>query len=224
MSGRLVAVVVTVLVLVSGVVAGGATGSAPKPSHPGKLAVGVQVLKFSAGGKTIRARGLVTARLTDNAGHSTVIHQRVNLSAKTGGGCRVLNLVLDKLSLKLLGLNANLDKVVLDVTGKRHGGVLGALFCRLARAKLASTRASAARALTAGVRRHGKAVRFTANLNPQSTKSQATKSCQVLDLVVGPLNLNLLGLVVDLQRVHLNVLATRGEGKLGDLFCQLADQ
>ena len=218
--GVVAAVVVLCLALVSGV----ATGSAPKPRQPGKLAVGVQVLKFSAGGKTIRARGLVTARLTDNAGHSTVIHQRVNLSAKTGGGCRVLNLVLDKLSLKLLGLNANLDKVVLNVTGKRKGGVLGALFCRLARAKLASTRASAARALTAGVRRHGKAVRFTANLNPQSTTSQAPKSCQVLDLVVGPLNLNLLGLVVDLQRVHLNVLATRGEGKLGDLFCQLADQ
>jgi hypothetical protein len=202
---------------------GVAYGAPAKQRAPGKLAVGVQVLKFSAGGKSIRARGLVTARLTDNSGHSTVIRQRVNLSAKTGGGCRVLNLVLDKLSLKLLGLNADLDRVVLNVTGKRSGGVLGRLFCRLARAKLASTRASAARALTAGVRRNGKAVRFTANLNPQSTTSQA-KSCQVLDLVVGPLNLDLLGLVVDLKRLHLAVTANRGQGKLGDLFCQLADQ
>ena len=45
----------------------------------------------------------------------------------------------------------------------------------------------------------------------------------MLDLVVGPLNLQLLGLVVDLQRVHLSVTATRGAGALGDLFCQLAD-
>ena len=224
MSGRArAALAMTVLVLVLAMVTGGASGATPTRGHPGKLAVGVQVLKFSAGGRTIRARGLVTARLTDNAGHSAVIHQRVSLSAKTGGGCRVLNLVLDKLSLKLLGLNANLDKVVLNVTGKRHGGVLGSLFCKLARAKVASKRASAARALTAGVRRAGRAVRFTASLNPQATTSQA-KTCQVLDLVVGPLNLNLLGLVVDLNRVHLNVVANRGEGKLGDLFCQLADQ
>ena len=47
--------------------------------------------------------------------------------------------------------------------------------------------------------------------------------CPVLDLVVGPLNLQLLGLVVDLQRVHLSVTATRGGGALGDLFCTLAD-
>jgi hypothetical protein len=30
-------------------------------------------------------------------------------------------------------------------------------------------------------------------------------------------------LVVDLQKVHLNITATRGGGALGDLFCQLAD-
>jgi hypothetical protein len=46
----------------------------------------------------------------------------------------------------------------------------------------------------------------------------------VLDLVVGPLDLQLLGLVVDLQRVHLSVTASRGQGALGDLFCQLADK
>jgi hypothetical protein len=45
----------------------------------------------------------------------------------------------------------------------------------------------------------------------------------VLDLVVGPLNLQLLGLVVDLNRVHLTITATRGSGVLGDTFCKLAD-
>jgi hypothetical protein len=219
---RRTALATATLTLALALIAGPALAS-PPPRHTGKLAVGVQVLRFSAGGRTIRARGLVTARLTDNAGHSTVLRQRVNLSAKTGGGCRVLNLVLDKLSLKLLGLNADLDKVVLNVTGKRKGGVLGKLFCRLARAKVSRARSSALRALNAGVRKSGRAVRFTATLNGQSTTRQV-RTCQVLDLVVGPLNLNLLGLVVDLQRLHLAVTATRGAGKLGDLFCQLADQ
>lgn len=227
MSGRgLLAALAAALVLGMSLAVAVASGSPTQQRTPrapsGKLAVGVQVLKFSAGGRTIRARGLVTARLTDNSGHSAVIRQRVLLSARTGGGCRVLTLVLDKLSLQLLGLNADLDRVVLNVTGQRRGGVLGALFCRLARAKLASTRASAARALTAGVRRGGRALRFTANLSPQVMASQGPR-CQVLDLIVGPLNLNLLGLEVDLRRVHLNVTAVRGGGKLGDLFCQLAD-
>ncbi|MHB8659431.1 MAG: hypothetical protein ACYC91_16050 [Solirubrobacteraceae bacterium] len=39
----------------------------------------------------------------------------------------------------------------------------------------------------------------------------------------GPLTLQLLGHVVDLNRMHLTVTVTRGEGALGDLFCQLAD-
>jgi hypothetical protein len=102
--------------------------------------------------------------------------------------------------------------------------VLGALFCRLASAKVSSARASALRALNAGISRsRGRAMRFTARVVPQATASATSPTCQVLDLIVGPLNLNLLGLVVDLKQVHLNVTATRGQGKLGDLFCQLAD-
>jgi hypothetical protein len=66
-------------------------------------------------------------------------------------------------------------------------------------------------------------LRFSANLNPQATARAAGAVCPVLDLIVGPLNLQLLGLVVNLQKVHLNVTATRGGGALGDLFCRLAD-
>ncbi len=44
----------------------------------------------------------------------------------------------------------------------------------------------------------------------------------MLDLILGPLNLNLLGLVVDLNQVHLTITATPGGGTLGDLFCSLS--
>lgn len=44
--------------------------------------------------------------------------------------------------------------------------------------------------------------------------------CQVLDLVLGPLQLDLLGLVVNLDQVHLNITAQPGPGNLlGNLLC-----
>jgi hypothetical protein len=48
-------------------------------------------------------------------------------------------------------------------------------------------------------------------------------SCQILDLVLGPLNLDLLGLEVFLDTVHLNITAQSGPGNLlGNLLCAVA--
>ena len=191
--------------------------------HQARLKVGVSVLRFAAAGRRTTATGLVSATLVDNHGRMTTVHSKVAITASTGGSCRVLHLFLNQLNLQLLGLTAHLDKVTLDITGQPHGGVLGSLFCKLARAKVATARVHAVRALNAQVRRQGSVLRFSANLNPQSTAHAAGAVCPVLDLIVGPLNLQLLGLVVNLQKVHLNVTATRGGGALGDLFCRLAD-
>ncbi|WP_082949780.1 hypothetical protein [Mycobacterium sp. ACS4331] len=52
--------------------------------------------------------------------------------------------------------------------------------------------------------------------------AQTTASCQILDLVLGPLDLDLLGLVVHLDTVHLNITAQSGPGNLlGNLLCGL---
>ncbi|TDV52297.1 hypothetical protein [Actinophytocola oryzae] len=49
-------------------------------------------------------------------------------------------------------------------------------------------------------------------------------SCEILDLVLGPLDLDLLGLVVHLDRVHLNITAEGGPGNLlGNLLCAVAN-
>lgn len=49
-------------------------------------------------------------------------------------------------------------------------------------------------------------------------------SCEVLNLVLGPLNLNLLGLVVDLNQVVLNITAVPGAGNLlGNLLCAVTN-
>ena len=51
----------------------------------------------------------------------------------------------------------------------------------------------------------------------------ATGSCTILDLTLGPLHLDLLGLVVDLNQVHLTITAQSGPGNLlGNLLCAVA--
>jgi hypothetical protein len=50
----------------------------------------------------------------------------------------------------------------------------------------------------------------------------AAATCQVLNLVLGPLHLDLLGLVVDLNTVHLLITAVQAPGNLlGNLLCAI---
>jgi hypothetical protein len=50
----------------------------------------------------------------------------------------------------------------------------------------------------------------------------AAATCQVLNLVLGPLHLDLLGLVVDLNQVHLVITAVQAAGNLlGNLLCAI---
>jgi hypothetical protein len=47
--------------------------------------------------------------------------------------------------------------------------------------------------------------------------------CSILDLDLGPLHLDVLGLVIDLAPVHLDITAVPGAGKLlGNLLCAVA--
>lgn len=211
--------------------ASAAAQSPPPPpedsAKPAKLSVRTEVRGFKVVGRQTKARAVVTARLTEANGRSTVIRKRVSLVAQRRGSCRILKLTLDELTLNLLGLHAELDKVKLDVTGNPRGGVLGKLFCRLARSNVrTSERKKAARSLSARLaRRPLRPVGFTATIRPQSQSSQAQKGrCPVLELVVGPLDLDLLGLLVKLNKVRLNVFAVPGEGSVGDRFCTLSRQ
>jgi hypothetical protein len=78
-------------------------------------------------------------------------------------------------------------------------------------------------------------VMMPATLNDTSTTgtAQAAQSCTVLHLVLGPINLNLLGLHVTLgglgpngqanQPIVLDITAVQGGGLLGDLLCGLTN-
>src|SRR5687767_5915012 len=53
-----------------------------------------------------------------------------------------------------------------------------------------------------------------------SCDSDSTRACDILELVLGPLHLDLLGLVVDLNQVVLTITGTTGAGDLlGNLLC-----
>ncbi|HET8979084.1 MAG TPA: hypothetical protein VFN87_13055 [Solirubrobacteraceae bacterium] len=213
-----------VVALLASAVFGGLVAAAPAAAHTthSRLHVVVAVDRFAISHHSTTAHGTVTANLTDQAGHHTVLRAPLTLSASTGGACDILNLNLQQLNLVLLGLNVHLDRVHLVVTGQSRGGVLGSLFCKLAHAHATAARVAVARTMNASLRRHPlRPMAFTVPLRP-AVAQQAAASCPVLDLILGPLNLNLLGLVVNLNQVHLTITATPGGGTLGDLFCNLS--
>jgi hypothetical protein len=218
---RLTALLVSLVAVLA--VGGSATAAAAVARTPrSQLHVVVKISRFVVVHRTNIARGTVSAKLTDQAGHITVIKAPIALTASSGGSCQILNLDLKQLNLVLLGLNVHLDQVHLVVTGQSRGGVLGSLFCSLAHAKAAAARAAVARSMNAALRhRPLEPVGFTVPMHPAVAAAPAA-TCPVLDLTLGPLNLNLLGLVVDLNQVHLTVTATQGAGTLGDLFCSLS--
>ena len=60
-------------------------------------------------------------------------------------------------------------------------------------------------------------------LAPSAPQAAGALSCQILNLVLGPLDLDLLGLKVHLDTVHLNITAQGGPGNLlGNLLCAVA--
>jgi hypothetical protein len=151
-----------------------------------------------------------------------------------GATCPILNLSLGPINLTLLGLNVDTSAICLDVTAHQGGGLLGDLLCGIANLLdggtpladvLAGLSPQDLARLNAGL---------TSLLNQAVfiplTSSDALQgaTCQVLSLALGPLDLNLLGLQVELDDcmggpVTLDITATEGGGLLGDLLCNLSN-
>jgi hypothetical protein len=205
----------------SGSTAAGGTSTASTPE--GKLVLSVNVNRFRATAAGTQATGTAKATLTPLGQIPTTISKNVTLAATRSGSCTILTLNVEKLELNLLGLLVHLDKVVLGVTGQPHGGVLGSLFCSLAHAKVKAARVAAVSRLNSAIRRTGPVRPLRLGVGLRATTSAVGPTCNVLDLVLGPLNLNLLGLQVDLNQVHLTATADPTGGVLGALFCGLAN-
>ena len=79
------------------------------------------------------------------------------------------------------------------MTARRRGGVLGRLFCALANAKIRFPRAAIAR-----LNREIDAAPMVTRTSAPVRVATHQGTCQILNLILGPLHLDLLGLVVDL--------------------------
>src|SRR5262249_13621666 len=82
---------------------------------------------------------------------------------------------------------------------------------------------TAAGTLTGNVLNPDGSVLGTVTSQAVTAPAAVSASCSILSLTLGPLHLNLLGLVVDLNQVVLNITAVPGAGNLlGNLLCSVA--
>lgn len=149
--------------------------------------------------------------------------------------CSVLDLELAPIHLNLLGLHVDTSPICLEITAI-PGALLGDLLCGLAGggplgtglpiipvgAVLDSLEAALNDVLGAALNEEALAE------GQGNDDSVCTGQCEILELVLGPLELNLLGLNVVLDDcaggpVQVCISASRREGLLGNLLCGLTN-
>jgi hypothetical protein len=191
-----------------------------------RLSLAAKITSFRATAAGVVADGTLTGRLRSGrrVSHNSAPVRFAVVARANRARCDVITLRLAPLDLELLGVQVQTSDISLDVYAL-HGRVLGDLFCALAHAKVTFPRsARVARALNS--RLHGRALPVFAASEPVASTAQA--SCQVLKLVLGPLHLDLLGLVVDLygktkaNPVVVTINAVPSQGLLGQLLCGVA--
>jgi len=155
--------------------------------------------------------------------------------------CSVLNLALAPIHLSVLGLHVDTSAICLTITATQGGGLLGDLLCSLAGGGILPT-AGQLTDLVSGLLSILNGALAELNNPPGggggrgggggsgagvAGSAVCTGQCEILDLVIGPLNLSLLGLNVILNNCTTNgpvevcVSATASEGLLGQLLCRL---
>lgn len=196
----------------------------------------------------LQLKGVASARVASSAASKTRSRRVTLRAAATNRKCNVLRLTLNELQLNLLGLRVDTSEINLRIQGIRRGpgaGLLGRLVCSLTRsqvrlrtAKTAGARARAKRQTVKIARQLNREMRgdsvklmtVSSAIAPKATGSQASgATCDVLNLTLGPLRLNLLGLLVWLygensrSPVKVDITANREGGVLGSLFCSLSN-
>jgi hypothetical protein len=213
----------------------------------GKRVIGqgtvISTYKDAAGATTVKRKPF---RLTIRERHS---RQRLRVQQEEPL-CHILFLEVGEVDLTLAGLHATLrafnpaEPITVRIQARRSGGVLGRLFCDLAGtgAALPTARKAQMAARTLTRRTAGTTImraratvfapeRTTSGGTTYSAHGGATPNapqaptqvteCNVLNLIIGPVHLDLLGLIVDINKVVLDLNGIPGT-LLGDIFCQLS--
>ena len=215
---------------------GAPAGSAVAQTNQTTDTVQVKIVinRFVRQGRRIVAQGAVIGRY-QSAERTDVVRKAFTARLKPGRVsyasaariCNVLELDLRMLHLEVLGLIIDLSRLHLTITADSEGGLLGSLFCSIAgtsRASAAKLRRTATK-MTRAARQQGFDRQGVSDFRVQVARrvQQAPgEICTVLDLVLGPLDLNVLGLMIHLDRVRLTITADPNGGILGSLLCSLA--
>jgi hypothetical protein len=230
------ALVVFALLAGSVAASGAPAGSAVAQTNQTADTVQIKVVidRFVRQGRHIVAKGAVIGRYESDEQVAEVARRAFTARLKPRGTsfagtqriCNVLELDLRMLHLELLGLIIDLSRLHLTIRADSEGGLLGSLLCSIAgtRASAAKLRRNAAK-LTRAARANGLHQQGIANMRYQVAprlQQAPGEICTVLDLVLGPLDLNLLGLMIHLDRVRLLITADPNGGILGSLLCSLA--
>lgn len=185
------------------------------------------------------ASGVVSATID---GATTVVPfiAPVNLSLADdqsgAGACPILELELGPIELNLLGLVVETSPICLTITAYEGGGLLGDLLCTVA--TLLDNGISLedilaledSEDLLAGLQdllNEALHAKFPKAILTDITLLEDAGTCAILHLELGPLTLDLLGLVVELDDcdggpVIVDITAETGEGNLlGNLLCGL---
>jgi hypothetical protein len=172
---------------------------------------------------------------------------------RVGGGgrgsaaaCPILNLELGAINLNLLGLEVQTSDICLEITALPSQGLLGNLLCGIARLLdrgfdigqifeglttaeqdlLTETLQSVINGALNTILNDAVITGYELIGNGEEATTQQSDGCTVLDLVLGPLDLNILGLRVYLHDcadgpVTVTITAIPGGGLLGNLLCGL---
>jgi hypothetical protein len=216
-----------------------ATGARAQQGSDGFVINSVNLGNFQVVDNVLTAQGTVSGTLAGSP-FTTITNlalQQVPDDPSTQQAeCSILHLELAPIHLALLGLHVDTSAICLDLTATPGVG-LGDLLCGLAGGPLAlggspvlptvsqiSTLQTGLRDLLNG----SLGQRLNRADAAAAQSSVCTGDCEVLELVLGPLNLSLLGLNVSLDDcddgpVQVCISASRGEGLLGDLLCGLSN-
>lgn len=187
--------------------------------------------------------GTVSGTLAGLPFTTDITNFALNLTPTSSASCAVLNLDLAPINLKLLGLHVDTSPICLDIIAIPNGGLLGNLLCGLSGLDLGgilngllgdlpvlgnSLLGTIVEQVLGGALNNSQPVaQAPGHSGGGSGDSVCTGDCEVLDVVLGPVDLTLLGLNVVLDNcagspVEVCVSATRSEGILGGLLCSLA--
>ena len=189
------------------------------------------------------ASGVVSAIVDGNPVFAGFADVPVTVTATPAGGaglaaaaaCPILSLALAPIHLNLLGLVLDTSPICANVTANSGAGLLGDLLCTLANGLVLGTNLSQVLTSLIAADLQNLLLGLTAILNgtlanlldalATSVTPAATGNCSLLNLSLGPINLNILGLAVAVDNCAGGAAAVALSGQpgtlLGNLTCSL---